>query len=249
MPHIRPVLVGALIAAAGLASINGIAYAATGHGLVLGAKNTESRTTTLSDSGKNPALYLKTKPGRAPLKVNSRAQVAHLNASLVGGKTASALQTKAIHDELPVSTSAVPNATYTLPTMPAGSYQVTFDVDALMTVSGQVINCSVMEHGTMTNLLLAYGSSYETYSAVSGAGVRHIHGRSARLPVLRQRRRFPALHRRLGRSRFRQARLRRQPHSRPHPSPWAGTAAAPSAADLHAVMKPGGHVTAIASDA
>jgi hypothetical protein len=70
----------------------GIATAANGGSLVLGHHNTATKTTTLKDKHGTP-LSLVGKKSKPPLKVNSSKQVAHLNASLVGGRSASQLAT------------------------------------------------------------------------------------------------------------------------------------------------------------
>ena len=70
----------------------GVATAANGGSLVLGHHNSATSTTTLKD-GKGTPLSLVGKKSKPPLKVNSSKQVAHLNASLLGGQSASALRT------------------------------------------------------------------------------------------------------------------------------------------------------------
>jgi hypothetical protein len=69
----------------------GVATAANGGSLVLGHQNSATSTTTLKD-GKGTPLSLVGKKSKPPLKVNSSQQVAHLNASLLGGVGASALK-------------------------------------------------------------------------------------------------------------------------------------------------------------
>jgi hypothetical protein len=68
----------------------GIATAANGGSLVLGHHNTATSTTTLKDSKGTP-LSLVGKKSKPPLKVNSSKQVKHLDASLLGGQSASQL--------------------------------------------------------------------------------------------------------------------------------------------------------------
>jgi hypothetical protein len=71
----------------------GSAVAATGHNLILGAKNTATKTTTLSDSKGTP-LSLGAPKGKPPLQVNSSTEVKKLNAALLDGLPASALERK-----------------------------------------------------------------------------------------------------------------------------------------------------------
>jgi hypothetical protein len=70
----------------------GIATAANGGSLVLGHANTATKTTTLKDKKGTP-LALVGKKSKPPLTVNSSKQVAHLNASLLGGQSATGLAT------------------------------------------------------------------------------------------------------------------------------------------------------------
>jgi hypothetical protein len=71
----------------------GVATAANGGSLTLGHSNSATATTTLKDRKGTP-LSLVGKATVPPLKVNSSKQVAHLNASLLGGKSARALSTR-----------------------------------------------------------------------------------------------------------------------------------------------------------
>ncbi len=95
---IRPVgfVNGALVGVLGLAIVGtfgfGVAAAANGGSLTLGHTNTATATTTIKDTHGTP-LSLDGSTTNSPLKVNSNKEVAHLNASAVGGKSASALET------------------------------------------------------------------------------------------------------------------------------------------------------------
>jgi hypothetical protein len=86
------VAVGAIGALSVVVAGLGVATAANGGSLVLGQGNTATATTTLTDTSGTP-LSLVGKSSKPPLKVSSSTQVAHLNASLLGGKPASALAT------------------------------------------------------------------------------------------------------------------------------------------------------------
>jgi hypothetical protein len=70
----------------------GVATAVNGGSLMLGKANTATHTTTLKDT-KGTALSLISKRSSPPLKVNSKALVKNLNASELGGLTASKLST------------------------------------------------------------------------------------------------------------------------------------------------------------
>jgi hypothetical protein len=80
----------------------GIATAANGGSLVLGHHNSATNTTTLKDSHGTP-LKLVGKKSKPPLKVNSSKQVSHLNASLLGGLSASQLSSGS-GGQIPVAT-------------------------------------------------------------------------------------------------------------------------------------------------
>src|SRR6266496_6237427 len=101
MPKTRPLIAGALIAAAGLIGANGVAYAATGNALILGHKNSANAATTIHRTTHGPALQLEAPAGSAPLAVNRPVKVARLNADLVDGKDAAQLQTRAIRYAMP----------------------------------------------------------------------------------------------------------------------------------------------------
>lgn len=75
-------LVGGLIGASLVGG--GIAYAANGGYLVLGASNTETRVTTLTNSY-GTALALRSKTTTAPFTVNSAVKVPYLNADRLDG--------------------------------------------------------------------------------------------------------------------------------------------------------------------
>lgn len=88
----------AALAVAGLLvlAVNPAGVSAAAKNLVLGTSNTESKTTTLTNTGKGPALSLTSKPGKPALKVSSSAKVAKLNADQVDGMDASALGTRSV---------------------------------------------------------------------------------------------------------------------------------------------------------
>ena len=79
---------GAAIVVGGL---NVASYAANGHPLVLGGSNSESRTATPHNSGKGPALSVKTSKKAPPFSVNSHKVVKNLNAGAVDGLDAKVL--------------------------------------------------------------------------------------------------------------------------------------------------------------
>lgn len=80
------VAAGVLVVGADLAS-----YAATGQAFVLGHANKAGGTTSLKNTGRGPALSLNSIKSAPPIKLNSSKMVKHLNATMVGGMTASNL--------------------------------------------------------------------------------------------------------------------------------------------------------------
>lgn len=170
MSRLRAFFAGILLAVVGFASVNGLAYAATGSGLILGHHNSADNTTTLSRTTAGPALALHVKRHHAPFTVNSSTQVPKLNASSVDGLHASALQTRDLQFNLPRGGTAVASNTYSLSTVRPGTYDVSFDVVANMTTSGDHVVC-VIEDTLFHDVLLGYGGVFETFSAVSASGV------------------------------------------------------------------------------
>jgi hypothetical protein len=167
----RPIVAGAVIAAAGLISVNAIAYAATGHDLILGGHNTASKTTTLSRSGAGVALALKTRVDEPPLSVNSHKQVANLNASLVGGLAASSLQTRDYQYTLPDSSNVASSFRYSLTGLPAGVYQASFDVTGYLGSTNGVFNCGVVAHGGNTPIAFNRAVAVNSFATVAASKV------------------------------------------------------------------------------
>ena len=64
-----------------------VATAATGGPLLLGKSNTADKTTKLKTTGNKAALSLKSKSGKAPLKVSNSTLIKKFNADLVDGKS------------------------------------------------------------------------------------------------------------------------------------------------------------------
>jgi hypothetical protein len=93
-----PVLlaVTALVGAANLG-----AYAADGHPLLLGQQNHAATTTTLTTTGRSPALSLNSSKEAPPLAVSSRKVIKNLNADRVDGRDAADLATSVVTYHLP----------------------------------------------------------------------------------------------------------------------------------------------------
>lgn len=127
----RSRLVTILLAAALLVGAANLgAFAATGGPLLLGKSNTASKTTTLKTTGSKPALSLKSKAGKAPLKVSNTTKVAKLNADLVDGLDADALKTTSRVYDLAVSGATQDYVTFSLPGLAPGRYEASYAVSA-----------------------------------------------------------------------------------------------------------------------
>jgi hypothetical protein len=178
MTSIRALVLTTAVIAAGIVGINGVAYAATGHNLILGGANSANHTTALKNTAAGPALSLKTRKTSPPLAVNSAKVVKHLNADLVDGLSASALQTRGIKYALP-NTPVNTTIIYTLPKLPAGVYQASYNVVATMTTTGSVVGCD-FEVNSVSNLL-GYGGVMNEYSVVNGGGILDLRSKTATL--------------------------------------------------------------------
>lgn len=85
MSQIAKLLRGNAVAlAALLVALSSAAYAAS---LELGQRNTESKTTVVTNTGNGPAFSFNVKSGKPPFSVNSAVKVPRLNASSLAGKT------------------------------------------------------------------------------------------------------------------------------------------------------------------
>jgi hypothetical protein len=89
-------------------AMGGTAAAATGATLLLGHGNTARATSGLTNSGKSPALSLKTSAKYAPLSVSSKRLVSNLNVSYLGGVAGSGLGS-AQSSSMPVAAAACHN--------------------------------------------------------------------------------------------------------------------------------------------
>jgi hypothetical protein len=132
----RPTLRGAFATVAAAAVLVGgadlAAYAATGNALILGHSNSAGTTTSLKNTGRGPALSLNNIKSAPPLVVNSSKMVKHLNANMVGGKTAGQLNPAALTWRIGHSGSVVDNGTSQLfsTTLPKGTWRISISAFA-----------------------------------------------------------------------------------------------------------------------
>jgi hypothetical protein len=169
--RVLPVLAGAALVVGGL---NVASYAANGHPLTLGGKNAESRTATLTNNGKGPALSLKSGARSPSLAVSSTRLVKHLDADQVDGQDAADLQTQATTWTIPAGSTL----SYILNGVQPGTYLAA--VNVLLAATGPS-ECELDENGVAS--AVTYGTNRAgAFSAVSGTGVvSHVSGQTLQL--------------------------------------------------------------------
>ncbi|GAA1520785.1 hypothetical protein GCM10009788_25820 [Nocardioides humi] len=136
MNRLKTVIVVCAVALGLVAGIDYTAAAATGKSIIAGKlTKTKKQTTLASPKAKSETLFLKSRPGFAPLKVNSSTRVTNLNSDQVDGLHATDLQTTAYQrTNTTASSSGGANMlSYTLPAAPAGNYLVTVDASPYRT--------------------------------------------------------------------------------------------------------------------
>lgn len=82
------------------------------------------------------------------------------NAGALGGQPPSAYQSTAYTVALAPVTTAVRDKTWTLPAVPAGTYQANLSLTATMSSSTLSLYCALFQGDTEPDLLTAYGVSY-----------------------------------------------------------------------------------------
>lgn len=158
--HLRTIaatIVAALVLVAGLDMVS---YAATGKSMLLGKINKAGGPTSLTNTGTGPALNLTNKPAFPPLKVSSSTKVARLNADLLDGLNASALQdqTTFIYGFGTAAANVPAYPTMSVP-LAAGVYRVSMQMAVQAEAAGADLNCyifpeqQVLTSGNYTNLL------------------------------------------------------------------------------------------------
>lgn len=156
----------------------GVATAADGGSLVLGHHNTATKTTELKDPHGTP-LELVGKKSDAPLKVNSSKEVTHLNAALLGGQSASSLQSSGsdghLYDysgvSLPVDGALPFPGLLVVKTasLPAGTYFVDAYawVDSTGASSGHATHCFIGQNTAATEALATASTDSSGYAPLS----------------------------------------------------------------------------------
>lgn len=180
----RAVKVAAAVGISALAvvGLDAATYAGTGDSLIVGKFNKSHKTTHLTTIGWGPALSLHAKGQRPALAVDSKAKIARLNADLVDGKDAAALQ----HNVrvLTATSGASTNGTMTLnlPALPKGRYQAGYEVymvGATGTVNNPTDSLCYLYGQAASGVVAAYTTTTtEGFDAgLSGNGVITADGR------------------------------------------------------------------------
>jgi len=156
-----------LVGGADLAS-----YAATGHPLVLGHSNSAVGTTSLKNLGRGPALSLNSAKSSPPFTVNSSKLVKHLNANLVGGKTAAQLVPKTLRFRLgsTAETFAADSTHFFSAKVPKGTYDVGVTGVVTDAPSGgtDTYACLIGDEATLVGILGGTSSDLSRIYALDG---------------------------------------------------------------------------------
>lgn len=180
MSVLRNLAVVSTAALVGLLAANGVAFAATGHGVLLGHANSSAGATGLTRTGPGPALALKVRAGSAPLTVSSDRLVKHLNADAVDGQSARALQTRATRYVVAPLDAPTTRVVLALDGVRHGLYQASFNIAATTSASGTRVNCYLstdLDQTSGDSQLLAYGSDFLGFSTTNSSGfVDYRHG-------------------------------------------------------------------------
>jgi hypothetical protein len=118
-------------------------YAANGGPLLLGHKNSATKTTTLKNS-KGTALSLKSKTGTAPLKVSNSTTVAKLSADLLDGQDSTALRTKSYTYSLTAPTQTDDYTFFSLAGLPSGKYLASVNLNAAVSGAASGFVCFII---------------------------------------------------------------------------------------------------------
>jgi hypothetical protein len=117
------------------------AYAANGHPILLGSDNHAVGTTIVHNTGRGPALTLRTRHGAPPLAVSSNRRIRHLNADRVDGLSGGALRTRAWTYRIGGDSDAGPTVVKTFPGLPSGRYLASYDMVASLYADGYPMSC------------------------------------------------------------------------------------------------------------
>ncbi|HEX4190337.1 MAG TPA: hypothetical protein VHZ06_05020 [Marmoricola sp.] len=157
--RLKSVLAALGIACALVIGIDYVSFAATGHGLLLGAVNKETKVTTIKRTNAGPAASFVTKTGQPPFAVSSTGKVANLNADKLDGRESTSFATNQVTSVYRfTAATAATGHTFTVPvTLPAGRYLATYSVNATTTAVATAANpitfvCSFDQYPTTLHL-------------------------------------------------------------------------------------------------
>src|SRR4051812_44386378 len=157
-------------------AMSGTAYAATGGTFILGQTNKANRPSKLVNTKSGPALTLRSQPGSAPLSVSkNRKRVANLNADLLDGVHASALQRRVTGTCAGSAiTSVKAKGTVTCSTPNSTVYWAVVIADGTLARGSTGVSSSKVGTGTY-NVLFPVDVSGCAYTATVGTAVSGSH--------------------------------------------------------------------------
>jgi hypothetical protein len=162
-----------VVTAAATALVTSLALSASASGgswLRLGGHNDASRTTTVDNHGRGPALQFRTRPGSPPLAVTSRKRVARLNADQIDGMHAQALRTQAYVYLTGGDEDEGPGLTKYFPGLPPGEYLVTYRMVFKQYDAGDVSCWFTTPTQTQAGKGTGYGGAYQL-AVVTGSAL------------------------------------------------------------------------------
>jgi hypothetical protein len=144
-------------------------YAVSGSSLLLGRANHADSLTTLARHGGGPALSLESSGHESPsLRVSSPARVPRLNADLLDGRHAAALQTRVVSYRAGKRADVVAGNGFWRVPVTSGAYQVSFKAfvipDAVTPGSTVDVICGVADLNTIGPNTTVYTADSATYS-------------------------------------------------------------------------------------
>lgn len=169
MARLRPYALGAVIAAFGFLSVNGVAVATTGHALILGHSNSASAATGLKRTTAGPALQLTSKGSSPAFSVSNKTKIARLNADSVDGASASTLK-NTLYRYTPPSVADSTNATMSFPNLPAGRYLASYSLAETTSASGVTVDCGFFQN-SLGYELADRASTFSDLAIVAASGV------------------------------------------------------------------------------
>ncbi len=172
MRQVKSLVSAAAIAMMLVVSVDYLAFAATGQSLLLGRSNSANKATAITRTTSGPALQLNVKNGTgAPMKVNSKGRIGKLNADYVDGKHATDLGVRTTVYSYNVNVVGGSSFTFSLPSVPAGSYLATMD-GWIYGPSASTLICYLRVGGSDDRLQQWFPSvTGNTYFPVSTSGV------------------------------------------------------------------------------